>query len=189
LNHGSKARDRIREQMKEEILECPIGAFLADYSPFLPDDALVQAGIQALLREQLLVVNEEGKPDHWQEFEEEPCVSGSETRAFKPFQDIANVFDDGLGGLDGRRRHFFYRDCPYDDVKSEIGGSNFKMHACFTGNHDHAQNNYVICSEAAVVAEFKKFTKDFEDVSVPFLPLLGLYVHITTESREIGFCC
>jgi hypothetical protein len=142
-----------------------------------------------LAQEQLLVVNEAGERDHWQEFEEEPLYSRLETRAFKPFEDIANVFDDGLGGLDGRRRHFFYRDCPYDDVRSEIGGSNFKMDACFTGDRDHAQNNYVICPDAAVVAEFKKFTKDFEDVSVPFLALLGLHAHITTESREIGFCC
>jgi hypothetical protein len=158
----------IREQMREETLECPVNAFLADYSPFLPDDALVQAAVQALAQEQLLVVNKEGKPDHWQESEEEPRYSPWEMKVFKLLEDIANVFDGDLAAFNGRQRQFFYRGCPYNDVKLEIADSNFRMDACFTGNREQAQDNYVICSVAAVVAEFKKFNKDFEDVSVPF---------------------
>jgi hypothetical protein len=178
----------IREQMRE-MLECPVNAFLADYSPFLPDDALVQAAVQALAREQLLVVNKEGKPDHWQESEEEPRYSPWEMKVFKLLEDIANVLDNDLGVFNGRQRQFFYRNCPYNDVKAEISGSNFKIDVCFIGNRGHAQNNYVTCAEAAVVVGFKRFTKDFEDVSVPVLPLLGPHAHITTESREIDFCC
>jgi hypothetical protein len=155
------------------MLECSVNAFLEDYSPFLPDDALVQAAISALAGEQLLVINDEGKPDCWQDFEEEPRYSGSKTGAFKPLEKIVNVFSDDLGALDVRQRHFFYHDCPYTNVGSEIAGSDFEMDACFSDNPDHSQNNHVICSEAAVVARFQKFTKNRENVSVLFLPFTG----------------
>ncbi|EKM75060.1 hypothetical protein AGABI1DRAFT_109663 [Agaricus bisporus var. burnettii JB137-S8] len=86
-----------------------------------------------------------------------------ESEAYKPLKNIAAVFNDELRQVHGCQPHFFYRDCPYDGMKSEIAGSNFRVDACFSGNPYHFQKNHVVCSETAVVAEFKKSTKDFED--------------------------
>jgi hypothetical protein len=167
----------------KETLECPVDAFLGHYSPFLPDDVLVEAAKRALLEKQLLFSNTDNQLE-WQEFGEEPRRLSLEANAFKPLEDIADVFDNGLEGLDGRQRHFSYRDCPNAKVKSEIGSSNFKTDAWFTGETTGAQNKYVVSSEAAVVAEFKKFTKDDEDVSILFAPPVVLHTHVSRIARN-----
>jgi hypothetical protein len=45
---------------------------------------------------------------------------------FQPLQTIASALDDDLQGLNGRQHPFFYRTCPYTQVKSEIPGSKLK---------------------------------------------------------------
>jgi hypothetical protein len=162
--------------MQEEMLECPVDAFLGHYSPFLPDDVLVEAAKRALIEKQLLFSNTENQLE-WQEFDEEPCKYSLEANAFKPLMCIAEVFDDGLEGLNGRQRRFSYRDCHNTQVKSEIGGSNFRTDACFTEEPDDAQNKYILTLKAAVVAEYKKHTRDYEDVSIlPPSPAFHTYL-------------
>jgi hypothetical protein len=171
----------------KEMLECPVDAFLTHFSPFLPDDALVKAAKRALIEKQLLFSNTQNQLE-WQEFNEELRRLTLEANAFKPLEAIAGAFKDNLQGLNGRQRHFFYRDCPDTKVKSEIPGCNFRLDASFIGNPDHAQNYYVICSEMAVVSEFKKSTKHRQDVSAPFVPSLSRHADIALEPRKIGVC-
>ncbi|KAF7776853.1 hypothetical protein Agabi119p4_5246 [Agaricus bisporus var. burnettii] len=166
LDH-TQVRREIRSQMGTEMLRCPVDAFLTDYSPFLPSDTFVDAAIEALVGEKLLDMDEDGQPLSWKEFDDDLSSGAKESNIYKPLEDIAAVFGDELGQVDKRQCHFFYRDCPYDGMKSEIPGSNFRVDACFLGNPHHVQNKHVICAETAVVAEFKKSTKDFEDVGMP----------------------
>jgi hypothetical protein len=174
--------------MRGEMLQCSVNSFLADYSPFSPDDALVEAAKEALFRAQLLVLNGQGEPERWRDFEEDLSKGAKEAVVFNPLETIAGAFKDNLQGLNGRQRHFFYRDCPDTEVKSEIPGCNFRVDASFIGNPDHAQNYYVICSEMAVVSEFKKSTKHLDDVSAPFVPSLSRHADIALEPRKIGVC-
>ncbi|KAF7776856.1 hypothetical protein Agabi119p4_5249 [Agaricus bisporus var. burnettii] len=162
LEH-TRVRKHIRLEMRTEMLCCPVDAFLTDYSPFLPSDTFVDAAIKALVGAKLLDMDEDGQPLAWKEFDEDLSSYSMESEIYKPLEDIAAVFNDKLGQVHGCQRHFFYRDCPYDGIKSEIAGSNFRVDACFSGNPYHFRKNHVICSETAVVAEFKKSTKDFED--------------------------
>ncbi|EKM75053.1 hypothetical protein AGABI1DRAFT_132590 [Agaricus bisporus var. burnettii JB137-S8] len=155
--------------MASGILQCPIDAFLVDYSPFLPNDTLVDAAIQALVRQQLLVTDKDRDLLSWKEFDDD--LTAMESKVFKTLGNIGAVFDDKLGQVDGRQRHFFYRDCPKNDMKFEIPDSNFRVDACFTGNSDHAQNERVLCTETAVVVDFKKSTTAFEDVDMPHASL------------------
>jgi hypothetical protein len=127
----SDTRSFICMQMKNEIvLKCSVDAFLAHYSPFLPDSALVEAAKRALMEKQLLILKGEGQLE-WQEYVEEPCDYSLEANASVPLKYIAEVFDDVLEGLNWRQRHFSYRNCPNADVRSEIGNSNLKTNACF----------------------------------------------------------
>ncbi|XP_006457561.1 hypothetical protein AGABI2DRAFT_123418 [Agaricus bisporus var. bisporus H97] len=145
-------------------------AFLVDYSPFLPNDTLIDAAIQTLVRQQLLVTDKDRELLSWKEFDDD--LSAMESKVFKTLGNIGAVFDDKLGQVDGRQRHFFYRDCPYNDMKFEIPDSNFRVDACFTGNGpDHAQNERVLCTETAVVVDFKSTTA-FEDVDMPHASLM-----------------
>jgi hypothetical protein len=137
------------------MLECPVDTFLIDYAPFLPNDALVDAAIQTLASEQLLVLDEQGKPQCWKDFDEERCGSAQEPTVLTRLEAIASYFDNTLGELDGRQQHFFY-----DMVKVGIVGSNLEVDACFTGRR---QADCVTCAEAAVVVAFEK--SDSEDVS------------------------
>jgi hypothetical protein len=75
------------------------------FSPFLPDDALVEAAKRAPIEKQLLCSNPQNQLE-WQEFDEEPRRLSLEANRFKPLEAIADVFDHGLEGLDGRQRAF-----------------------------------------------------------------------------------
>ncbi|EKM75058.1 hypothetical protein AGABI1DRAFT_132596 [Agaricus bisporus var. burnettii JB137-S8] len=147
--------------MGSEILGCPLEAFLADYCPFLPNNTLVDAAIQALVHQQLLIVtNKHCKRLSWKN---EPSSAAMAGENFKPLEAVAGILDNELGQLDGHQRHFFYHDRPNEYIKSEITGSNFGTYACFTGNPNHAQNKRVLRAETAVIAEFKKSATACED--------------------------
>ncbi|XP_006457559.1 hypothetical protein AGABI2DRAFT_123416 [Agaricus bisporus var. bisporus H97] len=151
--------------MGSEILGCPVAAFLADYSPFLPNNTLIDAAIQALVRQQLLVTDKHCKTLFWKDFKNVPSSAVTESKVFKTFRDLAGIFNDEFGQLDGRRRYFFYHDCPDEDMKSENTGPNFRTYACFTGNPSQTSNKHMICAETAVVAEFKSTTACEDDMS------------------------
>jgi hypothetical protein len=169
--------------MKEEMLECPVDAFLGHYSPFLPDDVLVEAAKRALMEKQLLALNEENKLEQ-REFDEEPCKYYLEANVFKLLTFIAEVFDDGLEGLNGRQRRFSYRDCHNTQVKSGIGGSNFRTDACFTEEPDDTQNKYISTLKVAVVAEYKKHTRDYEEVSILLAPSPAFLTYLCRIARN-----
>ncbi|EKM75056.1 hypothetical protein AGABI1DRAFT_95165 [Agaricus bisporus var. burnettii JB137-S8] len=141
--------------MGTEILGCPVEAFLADYSPFLPNNTLIDAAIQALVHQQLLVTDKHCKTLFWKDFKNVPSSAVTESNVFKTFRDLAGIFNDEFGQLNGRRRYFFYRDCPDEDMKSENTGPNFRTYACFTANPSQTSNKHMLCAETAVVAEFK----------------------------------
>ncbi|KAF7776855.1 hypothetical protein Agabi119p4_5248 [Agaricus bisporus var. burnettii] len=145
------------------ILQCPVDAFIADYSPFLPNNTLVDAAIQSLAHQELLVTDR-AKPLCWKGFEDRPSSGATESKVLKTLGNIAATLNDELGQLDGRQRHFFYHDFRCDEMKYEFPGSNCRVDTCFTGNPGHARSKWhVICAETAVVAELRKSTKDFAD--------------------------
>ncbi|XP_006457560.1 hypothetical protein AGABI2DRAFT_181722 [Agaricus bisporus var. bisporus H97] len=172
LEH-TQIRKHIRSLKGTEMLRCPMDAFLTDYSPFFPNDTLVDATIKVLIDQKLLGMDEDCKTLAWKEFNDDLSSGATESKIYKPLEDIAAVFDDELGQVDRRQRHFFYCDLRCDEMEYEFPGSTCTVKACLIGSPSHARNKHAICAETAVVAELKKPTsKDFADVGMPLPSLL-----------------
>ncbi|KAF7776468.1 hypothetical protein Agabi119p4_4861 [Agaricus bisporus var. burnettii] len=163
LEH-TQIRKHIRSLKGTEMLHCPMDAFLTDYSPFFPNDTLVDATIKVLIDQKLLGMDDDCKTLAWKEFNDDVSSGATESKIYKPLEDFAAVFDDELGQVDRRQRHFFYCDLRCDEMEYEFPGSTCTVKACLIGNPSHARNKHAICAETAVVAELKKPTsKDFAD--------------------------
>ncbi|KAF7776467.1 hypothetical protein Agabi119p4_4860 [Agaricus bisporus var. burnettii] len=155
--------------MGSEILGCPVEAFLADYS--------FGSSTAASHRQTLQNVVLEG-------FQECAILRRTESKVFKTFRDLAGIFNDEFGQLDGRRRYFFYHDCPDEDMKSENTGPNFRTYASFTGNPSQTSNKHMICAETAVVAEFKSTTACEDDM--PHTPLTRSHSSLQNHKKLVS---
>jgi hypothetical protein len=146
--------------MVNEILECPVDAFLEHYAPFKPSPGFVTTAYNDLKNKFLL--EKIGNSDN-SVLANFTSFAETESIIFKRLDEIMRVLEKVEDGT-GRRRSFSYKDCPSTNMASEIDGTNFRVDACITSK---PKDSRVVLSDVAAIAEFKKAgdSADVEDVS------------------------
>ncbi|KAF5363270.1 hypothetical protein D9756_001096 [Leucocoprinus leucothites] len=163
-----KIRSEIAEQMAPELLRCPINAFFSHYSPFNPDNDLVDSAVSALKKKNHLTSTGNWRPGTFASITEPPAKATSKKASEKTpdaseheseavvFGKLTKIIKDMVpqgGNNDDRTRRFFYTDCGNKVVEGDISGGGFKPDAFVLRNE--YTGGKITLSDAAVVAEFK----------------------------------
>ncbi|KAF5363267.1 hypothetical protein D9756_001093 [Leucocoprinus leucothites] len=164
-----KIRSEIAEQMAPELLRCPINVFFSHYSPFNPDNDLVDSAVSTLKKENHLTSTGNWRPGTFASITEPPARATSKKASEKTpddskheseavvFSKLTQIIKDMVpqdGNNDDRTRRFFYTDCGNKVVEGDISGGGFKPDAFVLRNE--YTGGKITLSDAAVVAEFKK---------------------------------
>lgn len=147
--------------MVDEVLECPVDAFLEHYAPFEPPPEFVAAARDKLVGDFHLkqVQLQVGGHKVWTlaPYTEPPRSSKKrEPIVFKPLEGLIRSLE-GVEYADesGVQRDCLssYKDTPASKMASEIKGTNFKVDALITSD---PKAEITILSDVVAVAEFKK---------------------------------
>ncbi|KAH9474514.1 hypothetical protein JR316_0012975 [Psilocybe cubensis] len=136
-------------EMEGEFITCGIDDFMSHYFAFVPDTNNVTRCIQRHLIPSGVAYIDKSKLV-LSEFPDTPTIDKAvpgkknEMEVFAPLVNIANNIgkyvyqhQPGLAGPTPIRNKFKYRNVPYSSISSDILGSNHKVDACFTSDHDN----------------------------------------------------
>ncbi|KAF5363266.1 hypothetical protein D9756_001092 [Leucocoprinus leucothites] len=159
-----KIRSEIAEQIAPELLRCPINVFFSHYSPFNPDNDLVDSAVSALKKKNHLTSTGNWRPGTFASLTKPPAKASEKTPDDSKHESEAVVFGKLTqivkdmvpqgGNNDDRTRPFFYTDCGNKVVEGDISGGGFKPDAFVLRNE--YTGGKITLSDGAVVAEFKK---------------------------------
>ncbi|KXN88359.1 hypothetical protein AN958_07504 [Leucoagaricus sp. SymC.cos] len=161
-------RTKIQRKMEHEMLTCSLDDFMGYYAPSKPSESAVDY-IYAELKADRAGggILKEVTQDSWilADFEVKPSERKErEVDVFDPLEkivsEICNLEDDRPSGPGEckRTRSFYYRNCPSQPTGAEITGGTFKVDANI--RFRQSDKNRVIASDVAVIAEYKKSTKE-----------------------------
>ncbi|KAF9446799.1 hypothetical protein P691DRAFT_707861 [Macrolepiota fuliginosa MF-IS2] len=152
----------IMKEMADEMHECPLEAFLEEYTPFRPSQRSIDAAYQHYVENTGML-----EKDHdsfvWADFSPRPSSAGQgEDKLFahlKPIIDELRQLECFEEGVDGQARkpQYNYKSCPNQETAGEITGTGFRVDACITSK---PASDVIVLADTAAVLEFKKFAKD-----------------------------
>jgi len=114
--------------MQHEMVVCPWNEFWAHYSPWTPEQAIVQKGVELLETAEILLPNHEG--NKWAE-NIDPAAGPNENVGFRSIQEIAQKLEQVDLDIVGRQASYRLVHKPNQVALSTIPSGNHMIDGCF----------------------------------------------------------
>jgi len=165
---GSTSQDYIRPgiaQQMADMLCCDIDEFLCHYAPFCPTDDSIDSALERLEHKRILQGN------LWRDFSDKKMLSKTgkhEKKAFEGIKSIVKTLTEH-NTMAPRTCNFKYSNCGDTHMTGNIGGSTFRVDACFSPLSSTPLAGKVVASQVAVAAEFMRKGKGLHNVRTQIL--------------------